>query len=176
MHPTAAALEALVAHLGPLAPCPVKRGWPEADTEAELPEITIVAASAPSYDLGAPAVICYEDGIATIRYGWMSLRVQVDLWARSRRSRDLLAGTVEPLLVPGLWLTSAAGRPLNFDVAESELMDGANSAPDGIWRCRWALDCRTDLVVQRAVPALERLDIKAVTDAAITEIRTILAS
>lgn len=176
MHPTAAALEALVAHLAPLAPCAVKRGWPEADEEASLPEITIVAASAPAYDLGAPGLLCYEAGIATIRYGWMSLRVQVDLWARSRRSRDLLAGAVEPLLVPGLWLTSAAGRPLSFDVAESEFMDGASSASDGIWRCRWALECRTDLVVQRAMPSIERIDIEVATEAAITEIRTILAS
>lgn len=175
LHPIAAAVRALAGHLADALPgVAVTEGWPEAPVEPDLPELTVVRVGTPAYDLHAPAEAHFANGLATYRYGRLTFSAQLDLWAAYRARRDELAYQVEAALNPGLphstglWLLSGDyhGRPLSFDLTEGEPMDDGSSAPDGLWRHRWSLQCTSDLVVVVPVPALGHVDVKLLADEA----------
>lgn len=157
----AASIDAMVAAFGSIDGITARRGWPEHNVALDLSGdavLAIHAAGRPTARLCAPRAVrtTNADGVATVlyRYGWLTIPLQIDLWAPYRSRRDRLAEAVNAAAHPRLphrsdLLLTASGhhdRPVNVDVGVGHATDDASGPGRGEWRMRWMASARTDVV------------------------------
>ena len=182
MDPISAAIEALEVYLRAAidpAALPegyrglvVREGWPEADVPLSLHQGPLLTLT-PAVDEGlrhGPVTVGSErlpDGsvLVTDKIGTVELELQLDLWVAYAEQLRAVMGVVDAALdaptgPPGLWLSTAAGRPLNVDVLRHQRQPSAEGAGRGEWRATWTLRLRTDRVRQRRGPALGALSVE----------------
>ncbi|MCI0347589.1 MAG: hypothetical protein L0221_19480 [Chloroflexi bacterium] len=178
--PAASALEALAAHLEDelgSAVAAVLRGWPEANKDLDLstkPSVSVTAGTEAREPCAPRAVDESETGGVTTYYyrvGFLTLRVQVDLWAPYSAQLDEVGALLEaalaqaPPLPPELRLTQGSyyDRPITAVLVGSGFDHDGDTAAKGEWRRRYELELTTDLIRSTTHAPQVQVDVELTT-------------
>lgn len=152
-----------------------KKGWPDGDAPLELesgPVLTVTLTSSEE-ELCSPADVDVDGSTVTYRVGYLTSRVQLDLWCAYRVQREDAGLLVQQAMhnrlphTTGLWIDSANyfDRPLSIDITGTKTFDeGTDPAAVGEWRCSWDLEVLTDLVLDATVPQQTDIQVQATVD------------
>lgn len=175
--PGAAVLEALAVYLADaltaLSPT-VIRGWPETDQGLDLetgPQIAVTQTGR-AEEIAASTSILGDvvAGSVNVRTGYLSVPLQVDVWARSREALDAACTALDDALHndlpyrPHLYLTADDHHDRPFVVmrdGDAPDIDG-DTAPTGEWRAIYTLRAEIERVVGVTMP--ESVSVSATID------------
>ncbi len=153
----------------------VKKGWPDGEAPLELetgPVLTVTLVSSET-ELCSPADVGVDGSTVTYRVGYLTSRVQLDLWTAYRAQREDAGFEVQQALhnqlphTTGLWLASSGyfDRPISIDITGTRTFDeGSDPAAVGEWRCMWDLEALTDLVNQVDHPTQTEVEVQMDVD------------
>ncbi len=173
--PIASCIDALATHLttalGASASA-VLRGWPESGVELDLDGAAVVAITAIAEERAevAPRVVETSGTTYTYKVAELTVRLQIDVWARHRAVLDAMGPTLRAafsnaLPRAGLWLTQSDyySRPVCYFMEAGALDLDGDSAAQGEWRRTYSVTATTDEVASTTHVALSQLDVTITT-------------
>lgn len=177
-----ASLDAVAAYFDGVTGLRARVGWPEQPEALDLDNGPLVTVTYVSHERTPCAPVPLDPTSATgvWRTADLSIRVQLDLWAAYRATRDVAAQLVEAALhndMPlreGLFLDSTGhhDRSLAVEVGAGVSLDDGEGVTVGEWRRRWDAQIATDEVQDLTVILQAEIQVET-TAGAVTDTTTI---
>lgn len=192
--PLDAIADALAFHFGDeIANLKTLRGWPEKGEDLDLDglengesyEAVLSVTASPQFDLARVApvdvgqTLDQQTGLVEVLYrvAWLTGRIQLDLWAPHRSTRDDFAALINEksanrlpytsdlrLLSTGFFGRSGYyGRPSKIDLVSAATPDSGDNVTIGEYRRTWTAEVSSDIVIPKSHPVLGSLGINLTT-------------